>query len=204
MLIVYRLCASLLLLVLTGCSGRAARLTPPDIDPESATAEAISLYDASGDGNLNTDELLACLGIRQAIDMYDMDANGMISAREIVDRLRNLTQFKTALTSLRVRVRLNGRPLDGAEIKLVPEPYLGDEVKPAYGTTNRSGSASLSVSAEDLPKNQRGYRGIHYGTYKVEITHPEKKIPAKYNSETSLGYETVVGNPITVFELSSS
>ena len=193
-----------LALLLTSCSGRAARLRPPDIDPQSAAAEAISLYDVSGDGNLSGAELLACPGINSSFDLYDTDANGMISAEEIAARLRSLTQFKTALTSLRVRVRLNGQPLGGADVKFVPEKYLGNEVKPAYGTTNRSGSASVSVAEEDLPKSQRGYRGVHYGTYKVVITHPDRAIPAKYNAETTLGYETAVGNPIAVFELSSS
>ena len=44
---------ALLLPLLTSCSGRAARLKPPRIDPESAAAQAISLYDANGDGTFD-------------------------------------------------------------------------------------------------------------------------------------------------------
>ena len=45
--------------------------------------------------------------------------------------------------------------------------------------------------------------GVHYGTYRVEITHPTINIPAKYNTATTLGYETERGNPSTSFELKS-
>ena len=30
---------------------------------------------------------------------------------------------------------------------------------------------------------------MRVGIYRVEITHPTKKIPAKYNTETELGFE---------------
>jgi hypothetical protein len=42
---------------------------------------------------------------------------------------------------------------------------------------------------------------VHYGTFKVRITHPSIQIPAKYNTETELGYETEVGNPYANFDL---
>lgn len=190
------------LLLPAGCGG-PARLKPPQVDPDSAAARAMSMYDSNGDGDLSGRELDACPGIQRSISSYDTDGNGGVSAAEIVARLKYLAQFKTALTPLRDQVLLDGRPLAGAEVKLLPEAYLGDEVKSASGTTNRAGTASLTISAEDLPEQQRGYHGIHFGTYKVQITHPEKKLPDKYNTNTTLGYETVVGDPIVVYELRS-
>ena len=32
-------------------------------------------------------------------------------------------------------------------------------------------------------------RGVYGGTYKIEITHPNVQVPAKYNTSTTLGEE---------------
>ena len=53
------------------------------------------------------------------------------------------------------------------------------------------------------PPPRKGLIGIHYGTYKIVITHPSVQIPAKYNSQTTLGYETQRGNPDFRVELKS-
>lgn len=193
--------AALLTVAVAGCSRRPARLKAPKIDPESAAARALEMYDRDQDGNLSKSELEACAGMKASIAAYDTDHNGAVTEEEIVKRLEYLTHFKTALTPLRARVKFNGQPLNGAQVRLIPEAYLGEHVKPATGITTGAGSASMSISKEDLPKAQQDYHGVHYGTYKIEITHPEKKIPAKYNTETVLGYETEVGNPIATFKL---
>ncbi len=190
-----------LLIFFASCNGRAARIKPPRISPTSAAAGAIAKYDTNQDRVLSTGELEACPGMRIALNTYDRDGNGAISEPEIVERLRELTQFKTALTPLRVLVLLNGKPLEGAEVKLVPEEYLGSEVKVALGVTNQGGSASLRISDDDLPERQKQYHGIHYGTYRVQITHPTIAIADKYNSKTTLGYETIVGDPMFTIEL---
>ncbi len=100
-------------------------------------------------------------------------------------------------------MRLNGRPLAEAEVKLVPEKYLGDEITTAWGKTTPSGIASMDIRDEDSPATEQGLRGVHCGTYKIEINHPTLKIPAKYNTETTLGYETEMGNPSFTVELKS-
>jgi hypothetical protein len=184
-----------------GCSGRPARIKPPRISPTSAASAAMAKYDTNHDQVLSAQELEACPGMRRSVGAYDLDGNGKISESEIVERLRQLTQFKTALTPLRVIVMLNGKPLEGAEVRLIPEEYLGSEIKGAKGITNAGGSASPRISEEELPERQRQYHGIHYGTYRVEITHAEMAIPEKYNTKTTLGYETIVGDPMLTLEL---
>jgi hypothetical protein len=49
----------------------------------------------------------------------------------------------------------------------------------------------MSHADEDLPKsaNGRPIAGVKGGTYKVQVTHPSRKIPAKYNTATELGEE---------------
>lgn len=189
--------------VTIGCSRGPTPVKPPYIDPAAASREAMELYDADHDGKLSDKELEACPGILMHRDLYDTDHDGKISREEVEDRIKKLRASHIGLTRLGVQVRLDGRPLAGATVKLVPEKYLGSDIKGAVGITGPAGSASLSIPDEDLPAAQHGLTGVHYGTYKVEITHPTIKIPAKYNTQTTLGYETERGNPFADFDLKS-
>jgi hypothetical protein len=188
---------------MTGCSRGPAAIKPPNIDPAAASREAMELYDTNHDGQLSEKELEACPGILMHRDLYDLDHDGKISREEVEARIRKLRASRIGLTRLGVQVRLDGRPLAGATVKLVPEKYLGSDIKAAVGVTGPAGAAGLSISDEDLPASQHGLSGIHYGTYKVEITHPAIKIPAKYNTQTTLGYETERGKPDADFDLKS-
>jgi hypothetical protein len=93
------------------------------------------------------------------------------------------------------RVDLNGRALAGASVRLIPAPFLGDAVKPASGESGPGGGGSLSMSAEDMPSNAPKMPLVQPGLYNVEITHPTTEVPAKYNSQTTLGIEITSGNP---------
>jgi hypothetical protein len=186
---------------LLGCSGGPSRVEPPDVDPEAAAAEALELYDTDNNGTLNETELAGCPGMLAARGAYDADTSGEITAEEIAERLEALHKYGVGLTRLQCEVRLNGRPLAGAEVEFEPEAYLGDEMLPAYGTTNDRGLAQMAIPAESLPSEQQRLKAIQYGTYKVRITHPQTALPARYNAETTLGYETRAGDPFASFSL---
>ena len=68
---------------------------------------------------------------------------------------------------------------------------MGPNVKPATGVTMPTGLTRLSHAEEFLPKtaNGRPMYGVTSGTFKVEITHPSRNIPARYNTATELGEE---------------
>jgi hypothetical protein len=186
-----------------GCSRGPARVPAPSIDPEAAARQAIELYDKNHDLALSGEELTRCPGIRATLSMYDQDGNGLVDEHEIARRLGELLKNRVGLTQLRSRVTYRGGPLSEATVVFEPEPYLGDELQAAQGTTGAHGSAQMSIAEENLPQNVRHMKLIHYGTYKVRITHPEIKLPARYNSETTLGYETRVGDPFATFTLTS-
>ena len=186
-----------------GCSSKPSALKPPVLDPESAAKEAMSLYDQDGDGRLSAEELKACPGIQSSLEIYDQDGDESVSEAELAARLKRFVDHNVALSRVSATVRLDQKPLGGATVRFVPEAYLGDETKEAVGITRKGGSASIAVPDEDLPENQKGIRGVNSGTYRVEITHPEIEIPAKYNTETTLGYETKPGDPYATFELKS-
>lgn len=186
-----------------GCSRGPAAIHVPYVDAAAASQQALELYDTNRDGQLSPAEIAACPGILGHFAIYDTDKSGSVSQHEIEMRIAELRASRTGLTSLRIRVRMNGRPLKGAKVKLVPEKYLGDELKVAWGTVNARGSASMDIKDEDLPSTEHGLIGVHFGTYKIEVTHPSVSIPAKYNTQTTLGYETEQGNPICVVDMSS-
>lgn len=174
-------------------------MKPPHIDPSDAADEALNLYDADNDGSLNKTELVKCPGILNELTEYDADGNQSISADEITKRLTALLKYGVGLTSLKCEVRVNGKPLSNAAVLFEPEPYLGDEIKPAHGTTNGRGLAQMAIPADQLPASQQAIKAIHFGTYKVRITHPQ--LPSKYNTDTILGYETRAGDPFASFLL---
>lgn len=184
-----------------GCSRGPSRVAPPAIDADRATTEAIRLYDSNQNGSLNAAELARCPGILAEFKSYDTDGNGEISNVEIASRIRELRKHGVGLTRLNCDITVNGRGVTGATVTFEPEPYLGDGIKGATGTTDDRGVAQMAISLDDLPADQRDIKAIHYGTYKVRITHPTIKLPAKYNTETTLGYESRPGDPYASYAL---
>jgi hypothetical protein len=183
------------------CSRSPGRVTPPKIDPDRAATEAIRLYDADKDGSLNTAEMAKCPGMLAEVKLYDQDSNGLVSREEIAARIQDLRKHGVGLTRLNCDVTLNGQGLKEATIEFEPEPYLGNEIQTARGITDADGVAQMAIPDDKLPSDQQGLKGIHYGTYKVRITHPKVKLPAKYNTETTLGYESRPGDPFATYVL---
>jgi len=190
--------------IMAGCSSGPPALRAPYLDPDSAAEDAIELYDKDGDELLSLAELEACPGILASISAYDKNGDQQVSAEEISQRLQRFVDSKVAVGRLIVSVLLDQSPLEGATVRFIPENYLGDEIKPAEGQTNGSGTAAMGVAKEELPESQKELVGVHFGTYRVEITHPSVSIPAKYNTETTLGFEPAPASIRAKFELSSN
>jgi hypothetical protein len=181
------------LIGLNGCSGRPAAVEMIDVDPATAAEEAVKANDANGDGKLSEEELRSIPGVLKQKQLYDADTDGFVTASEIAERIKKWQADGLAFRSISVNVRQNGRPVENAAVRLTPETYLGDAVKPATGTTNARGYASLSVSAEDLPEaiKRRGAKvsGMYPGTYKITLTHPQRKLPEVDAAGLPLGAE---------------
>jgi len=177
----------LLILLLAGC-GAPTAIEPPKLDPGEATERAMSEYDKDKSGALSQDELKACPGLLSAIKRIDQDSDGQVSAAELTTMIQQLEEQRAGLVSVTCVVRRNGTPLSGATVNLVPENFLAETIKPATGTTDRTGHASISVPEKELPAEVRGkVRGAHCGIYRVQVTHPDVDIPAQYNIDTTLG-----------------
>jgi hypothetical protein len=184
-----------------GCSVRPSRVSTPNVDPEGAAQLAMEQFDANADSQLSADELKASPALAEATSAYDVDANGSLSVDEIAAGIGRWSQRGMGALPLPFRIQLDGRPLDGARVELVPAPFLGESVRPASGLADNTGAGFLNMPADNRPPNApKNLPVVQPGLYKVEITHPSGKVPAKFNSSTTLGLETSIAgqNPAGV------
>jgi hypothetical protein len=185
--------------LVSGCGG-LSELKPPQVNADEAASAAIEAYDSDGNGALSEAELakLPALTLKSS----DKDGDSQVSAEEIAARIRVWSEGETGLMSFYCMVTFDGRPLEGAEVTLDPEPFLDGAVKPASGIT-RSDGAILKIDPALLPEEDRYLRGVQPGLYKVRITHPTQKIPPRYNTATTLGQEIVPGTTGGTYTLTS-
>jgi hypothetical protein len=179
-----RLIIITVLLAPPGCSGRPGRIRPPDVDADEAAEAAIDQLDKDGDGQLNAAELQEAAGLAAVKDRYDADGNGLVSLEEVAAGIRRWSEGQVGAAAVAYSVQLDGRPLPGAQVEAVPEPFLRDAIKPAKGL-----EGYLAVAPEDRPPNSPNMPLIMPGLYRIKITHPSVSVPAKYNTHTTLGLE---------------
>ena len=172
-------------LISTGCSSPGAA----GINPEAAAARAMELYDANGDAALDADELKKAPALAVAITAYDADGNSRLDANEIAQRLTRLFQSSMDLAEVTIQVTTDGQPLSGAVVRLRPAEFMGPGMSSAEGTTDETGIAKPTIAEEHVPTEFRGSPLVQFGPYLVEVTHPAKQIPAKYNTASELGFE---------------
>jgi hypothetical protein len=205
----------LVLIFLGGCS-KGAKSYAPEIDPVAAGYAALSQYDDNSDGKISGPELDKAASLKSNLAKIDLDNDGAVTADEIADRIRywQKTKLIRSRTPIHCTVYHNKQFLADAEVKLVPEKFLGDTMKIAKGKTNANGMAFLVMENAD-PNDPPG---VGPGFYRVEITKkadeatakrnreaairnhqdPSKageEIPAKYNTNTILGLDTTMDNP---------
>jgi hypothetical protein len=180
----------------SSCTRGRSGLRPPDIDAKAAGEAAITALDTSGDRVLSGQELDRIPAIRSALGMFDTDGNKQVSAEEIAARIESWQIVPVPAIPMNCSVRLGRRPLAGATITLEPESFLADQLRPASGITDSSGFAYLSMESGDGVTS--GSSGVQCGLYKVRISKrsgTKEQIPAKYNSETTLGLEVAPDAP---------
>ena len=163
------------------------RIIPPAIDAEKAGKLALEKYDTNHDGKIDGKELDAAPAIRAAMDTIDANNDGAVTAEEITARVKAWQASKIGRMAFSCKVTYKDQPLDGAEVRFIPEEFLGSNLPAATGKTDANGMAMISVPLkDDLPP------GVPPGLYRVEITKPGLDIPAKYNRETTLGQEVAL------------
>lgn len=176
--------AAALLAAGTGCDG-PSRLEPPQLDPQQVGRRALELYDADGDGRLSRSECQSSPPLLAAFDRYDSaPPDGAISAQEIASRIQAMLDTRVGQMPCHCTITLNGQPLADAHVRLVPDDMFGGSIAEARGISSYKGL----VRPERIDA-AAGTPGVHYGLYRVEITHPNHDLPPQYNSATTLGME---------------
>ena len=184
------LTAGLLTISALAATGCGPGFSAPSVDPVAAANTAMTQFDKNGDGQLDREELAACPALLAALVEYDLNGDKQISHEELDGRLQKMYSRETPLTSADCKVTLNRKPLKGANVRFVPEAFLGENTTlPANGVTSDIGMTDMSVPVEELPEELKQYKKLHVGVYRVEITHPKVELPARYNTNTELGYE---------------
>jgi hypothetical protein len=184
-----------LVLAACGCNGGPGRIATPDVDAATAAAQAIELFDKNADARLDANELAACQSLNAALPTYDGDKDGALTEAEIAAGIGRWAAAGLGAIPLPFQVTLDGKPLAGAQLKLTPAPFLGDAVKPALGESDATGGGTFTMAPEDRPANVPASLPVMQpGLYRVEITHPTVRIPAKYNAESTLGVESAAAS----------
>lgn len=173
--------------VLVACVGcgpsRPKRVMPPSLEPAAVAKAVLQLADTDADGTLSRQEAERVPAIAAGFVRLDADGGGGISAAEIEAWLTAVKDSRVALTSLIVSVNQNGKPLRDVTVRLVPEDFMGGEMKLAEGTTDAGGGTMLAIPGSSYP-------GVNCGLYRVQITGNGvngRPLPARYNTETTLG-----------------
>jgi hypothetical protein len=189
--------AAVAIVPLASCSRGPARVGQPSISPSGAGSQAVEAYDQNSDGVISGNELDAVPALKAALPRFDTNGDKGVSSDEIAARVNAWKDMRTGLASVRCHITLDGQPLAGAEVVFEPEPFLGDEVKQATGTTNQFGDVAPTISKEDRPDPSLP-GGVHFGLYKVRISknsNGRETIPARYNKDTILGQEVAYDDP---------
>ena len=180
-------CALVVMVLVTltgGCQcSKPKRIHGPKINPH-AGADALAMFDQDRDGALSGKELDRCPGLKAALPRLDPDKTGAVTAEMIDARIKAWRAQVVGRGVVRCFVSRNGQPLPGAEVKFVPEKFLGDDIQTAAGVTDARGLALVHAPPE---KGERP--GVTPGFYRVEITKPGLAVPARYNTNTTLGAE---------------
>jgi hypothetical protein len=175
-----------------GCSNRPPRLKPPAINASAAGSKAMEMYDADKDGKISGEELDKCPALKAAIAQIDETGGDVVTAARITARIKKWQDSQLGRMSLSCTILRNGVPMADAEVKFVPEAFLGNEMKTASGKTDKNGVAMISVPlAERVEGTLPDPPGVAPGLYRVEVT-KGSEIPAKYNTETTLGQEVAL------------
>ncbi len=151
----------------------------PEVNPSAAAAQAIELFDKDGNGTLNETELATCPGVVSTHASYDTDVDKEVSEDEIAGRLKTIYDSGPRWVTVSCQVLQGSRPLAGAKVRFVPEPFLKDALPPASGTTDNQGRVNPAVVDEQLPTDKKGLHIMRLGVYRVEVEHPSIKQPHK-------------------------
>jgi len=194
---------SLSVIIGAGCDMGPKRIKPPSVNSAAAARAAIDQYDTDKNGQIAGEELDKCPALkslwselaarsrgggeqlpRSGASKNAADKPEGITAEMLQSVIGDWLQMRIGRVTYTCQLTRNGRPLGGAAIRFVPEKFMGAGYPVAEGVTDLSGCGQMSIPGV-TPE------GIAVGFYRVEITKDGENIPAKYNTESTLGVAVI-------------
>ncbi len=170
-----RACTLLLVIGLTGCSGKSAVSQLRDGTPPEAAAKVMELYDSDRDGKLVAAELAASPGLAEGLTRIDANKDGIIDLAEMTARFAAQDDLSDVI-SMQVKVTANGTPLDGAIVTMTPDPCMGED-KQAYEGTTVNGSVTPMGVVTPMP--------TPVGYYTLHVVHAATAVDLKRGHEVA-------------------
>ncbi len=167
-----------------GCNSRAP--ARPELSPTESAAKALEQYDSDGDAAISEEEAEAAPGLAKAFPKIDTDGDGKVTAKEIEKRIVYYQTATSWVINGTCEVTYKRKPLVGATVTFEPEEFLGSSFQACSGVTDSRGEVFISRPGSET-------KGIFLGFYRVRITkekaNGDEMLPARYNTETELGFE---------------
>jgi hypothetical protein len=180
---------------LAGCSDMPERVSVPAMDPASIGSQALAAYDADKDGAIAAAELDACPGLKRGLTQIDANNDSRLTAEEVAARIRRYQDDRLGIIGFNGFITMDGQPLEGALVTLEPETFMGSSIEPAEATSDAGG-----VFQPTTPGVAAGLFGARAGIYRIKVSKKDAKggetIPARYNSQTTLGVELGSDSPV--------
>lgn len=178
------------------CSRTPTRIDPPDLNASEVAQQAMELYDRNADGQISAEEAQAAPSLHYALQqpgLLDTSGDDQISRQEIAERVESWQQSRAGLAPVRCVVLLDGRPLAGATVTYDPAEFLPESVKPAFGETDEFGEARMSLRPDDLP-GPNAPRGVQLGWYRVRVS---KIVNGEETIPPKYNSDTVLGQEVS-------
>lgn len=167
-----------------GCSHSPARFVPPKYDAKVLGEQAVAKLDTDHDQQLDAKELTVSPALLADLKALDKNGDQKLSAEEIGAKVDVWTAGHVGAVGAICWVTRGGQPVANVQVKFVPEPFMGDVVKPGSGTTDSQGGAPMTA------EGQKSSGVMQCGYYRVELSSPQggrETLPAKYNTKSILG-----------------
>lgn len=168
------------------CNSTPDRVHPPKYASGAGSA-AMSQYDKNADGKIAGDELDTAPSFKTSMEQLDTNGDSAVDAGEVDARVDKWIDSKVGRMGAQIIVKRGSKYLEGATVTMVPEAFLGTELKSATGITGKYGDVLPNAPAD--PDRPEINSGVAPGFYLIQITKEGENIPAKYNSATVLGME---------------
>ena len=167
---------------IVGCNNGPARVAAPRLDAEEITDLALKEFDKNSDAVIDEEELKEAPSLRYSMKALDKNENGDLERAELLERFETYVRRKIGLRQQDVLVRRKGRPVANATIELVPAPFMEGMIESAKGETGPTGHAMLKTVNQPIP-------AVRVGFYRAKVTSDNETFDAKFNTNTTLGFE---------------